>query len=50
MQILGSFGYSKRGFKVLAMSSVASDASNYLPMAPILLPDGPWDQVLALTI
>lgn len=29
----------------MAVASVAKDASNYIPAAPILLPEGPWQQV-----
>uniref|UniRef100_A0A7C9CYU7 Arginine biosynthesis bifunctional protein ArgJ, chloroplastic n=2 Tax=Opuntia streptacantha TaxID=393608 RepID=A0A7C9CYU7_OPUST len=36
---------SRRGFTVISMSSVATDAATYIPAAPILLPEGPWQEV-----
>jgi hypothetical protein len=49
LQVLRSFGLSKRNFKVFAVaassSSSMSEASNYIPAAPIFLPEGPWQQV-----
>ncbi|KAL6520978.1 hypothetical protein OROGR_017547 [Orobanche gracilis] len=30
--------------RVFAALSVAEDLSNYIPAAPILLPEGPWRQ------
>ncbi|KAL2509404.1 Arginine biosynthesis bifunctional protein ArgJ [Forsythia ovata] len=41
----GLLGYSQRDFRMFAALSVANDASNYIPAAPILLPEGPWQQV-----
>ncbi|KAG8376426.1 hypothetical protein BUALT_Bualt09G0063200 [Buddleja alternifolia] len=31
--------------KVFAASSTAEDVSNYIAAAPILLPEGPWNQI-----
>ncbi|KAK6140275.1 hypothetical protein DH2020_025971 [Rehmannia glutinosa] len=31
--------------RVFAAISVAEDVSNYIPAAPILLPEGPWNQI-----
>uniref|UniRef100_A0A6N2LK87 Arginine biosynthesis bifunctional protein ArgJ, chloroplastic n=1 Tax=Salix viminalis TaxID=40686 RepID=A0A6N2LK87_SALVM len=49
LQVLRSFGLSKRNFKVFAVaassSSSMSEASNYIPAAPIFLPEGPWQQI-----
>ncbi|KAJ6764571.1 ARGININE BIOSYNTHESIS BIFUNCTIONAL PROTEIN ARGJ [Salix koriyanagi] len=49
LQVLWSFGLSKRNFKVFAVaassSSSMSEASNYIPAAPIFLPEGPWQQI-----
>ncbi|KAF9671826.1 hypothetical protein SADUNF_Sadunf12G0089400 [Salix dunnii] len=48
-QVLWSFGLSKRNFKVFAVAassaSSMSEASNYIPAAPIFLPEGPWQQI-----
>ncbi|KVI09474.1 hypothetical protein Ccrd_012132 [Cynara cardunculus var. scolymus] len=32
------------------MSAVANDASNFIPAAPIFLPEGPWKQVMEILI
>ncbi|KAH6802573.1 arginine biosynthesis protein ArgJ family [Perilla frutescens var. frutescens] len=32
-------------FRVFAAVSVGEDVSNYIPAAPILLPEGPWHQI-----
>ncbi|KAJ8753982.1 hypothetical protein K2173_001880 [Erythroxylum novogranatense] len=32
-------------FRVFTVSSTLSEASNYIPAAPILLPEGPWKQI-----
>ncbi|CAK7336924.1 unnamed protein product [Dovyalis caffra] len=49
LQVLRSFGLSKRNFKVFAVAasspSSMSEASNYIPAAPIFLPEGPWEQI-----
>ncbi|KAJ6889144.1 arginine biosynthesis bifunctional protein ArgJ [Populus alba x Populus x berolinensis] len=49
LQVLRSLGLSKRSFKVFAVaassSSSMSEASNYIPAAPIFLPEGPWQQI-----
>ncbi|KAK2974210.1 hypothetical protein RJ640_014478, partial [Escallonia rubra] len=37
-------GVSQRDLRVFA-SSVLNEASNYIPAAPIFLPEGPWKQV-----
>ncbi|XVF55324.1 hypothetical protein PTKIN_Ptkin06aG0028000 [Pterospermum kingtungense] len=44
-KIIGSICWSKADFKVFAVSSNVNEASNYLPAAPILLPDGVWKQI-----
>ncbi|XP_024976011.1 arginine biosynthesis bifunctional protein ArgJ, chloroplastic [Cynara cardunculus var. scolymus] len=44
-KLLGSFASPKRDFRVYAMSAVANDASNFIPAAPIFLPEGPWKQI-----
>ncbi|KAH7553680.1 hypothetical protein JRO89_XS12G0042100 [Xanthoceras sorbifolium] len=44
-QILSSFGSCKRDIRVFAMSSNLKEASNYIPPAPIFLPEGPWKQI-----
>ncbi|KAK3226402.1 hypothetical protein Dsin_006264 [Dipteronia sinensis] len=44
-QIFSSFGSSKRTFRLFAMSSSLKEASNYIPAAPIFLPEGPWKQI-----
>ncbi|XP_019169150.1 PREDICTED: arginine biosynthesis bifunctional protein ArgJ, chloroplastic isoform X4 [Ipomoea nil] len=31
--------------RAMAVASVAKEASNYIPAAPILLPEGPWQQI-----
>ncbi|KAL3531843.1 hypothetical protein ACH5RR_005364 [Cinchona calisaya] len=42
----GLFGNNRIQFKVMATtSSAVKDASNYIPAAPILLPEGPWQQI-----
>ncbi|XVF55327.1 hypothetical protein PTKIN_Ptkin06aG0028200 [Pterospermum kingtungense] len=45
LQIIGSICRSKADFKVFAVSSNVNEASNYIPAAPILLPDGVWKQI-----
>ncbi|XP_031259849.1 arginine biosynthesis bifunctional protein ArgJ, chloroplastic [Pistacia vera] len=40
-----SFGSSHRDYKLCAVSSSLKEASNYIPAAPILLPEGPWKQI-----
>jgi len=49
LQDLRSLGLSKRSFKVFSVTvsslSSTSEASNYIPAAPIFLPEGPWQQV-----
>ncbi|KAL9338258.1 hypothetical protein Peur_070027 [Populus x canadensis] len=46
---LRSLGLSKRSFKVFSVTvsslSSTSEASNYIPAAPIFLPEGPWQQI-----
>lgn len=43
---------SRRNLEIVSMSLVANDATisvsagNYIPAAPILMPEGPWQQVL----
>ncbi|GMY14596.1 arginine biosynthesis bifunctional protein ArgJ, chloroplastic-like [Fagus crenata] len=36
---------SQREFKIRAVSMSGNDASNYIPKAPIFLPEGPWKQI-----
>ena len=45
LQVLRFGSYQRRGFRIFAMSTSVSEASNYIPVAPIFLPDGPWKQV-----
>ncbi|KAJ0088421.1 hypothetical protein Patl1_31895 [Pistacia atlantica] len=40
-----SFGSSHRDYKLCAVSSSLKEASNYIPAAPILLPEGPWKEI-----
>ncbi|KAD7479779.1 hypothetical protein R6Q59_008600 [Mikania micrantha] len=44
-KLLGSFDSTKRDFRVFAISSVVKEASNFIPAAPIFLPEGPWKQI-----
>ncbi|RVW39663.1 Arginine biosynthesis bifunctional protein ArgJ, chloroplastic [Vitis vinifera] len=44
-KVLRFGSYQRRGFRILAMSSSVSEASNYITAAPIFLPDGPWKQI-----
>ncbi|CAI9762038.1 unnamed protein product [Fraxinus pennsylvanica] len=44
LQTFGLSGNSQRDFRMFAASSIA-DTSNYIPAAPILLPEWPWQQV-----
>ncbi|GAB4833765.1 hypothetical protein Ancab_032015 [Ancistrocladus abbreviatus] len=39
------FEYSSTRFSVACMSSGVNEAVNYMPSAPILLPEGPWEQI-----
>ncbi|KAM7526307.1 hypothetical protein LguiA_016209 [Lonicera macranthoides] len=43
--ILGSFCSHRRDLRVVSASSVMNDLSNYIPAAPIFLPEGPWKQI-----
>ncbi|XP_022742155.1 arginine biosynthesis bifunctional protein ArgJ, chloroplastic-like isoform X3 [Durio zibethinus] len=45
LQIISSICSSKADFKVFAAASNVNEASNYIPAAPILLPDGVWKQI-----
>ncbi|CAK9156486.1 unnamed protein product, partial [Ilex paraguariensis] len=45
LQILDRLGSSRRDFRVFDVSSVSAEASNYVPAAPIFLPEGPWKQI-----
>ncbi|XP_075517344.1 LOW QUALITY PROTEIN: arginine biosynthesis bifunctional protein ArgJ, chloroplastic [Primulina tabacum] len=38
-------GHLRMSFRVFATSSIAKDVSSYIPAAPILLPEGPWQQI-----
>ncbi|XP_058210304.1 arginine biosynthesis bifunctional protein ArgJ, chloroplastic isoform X2 [Rhododendron vialii] len=42
---LNSVGYSRRDLRVFAVASTANEAWNYIPAAPIYLPEGPWKQI-----
>ncbi|GAV62525.1 ArgJ domain-containing protein [Cephalotus follicularis] len=44
-QMFGSNCCSQREFKTHAVSLSTSESSNYIPAAPILLPQGPWKQI-----
>uniref|UniRef100_A0A2N9J2G0 Uncharacterized protein n=1 Tax=Fagus sylvatica TaxID=28930 RepID=A0A2N9J2G0_FAGSY len=44
-KIWSTFGSSQREFKIRAVSMSGNDASNYIPKAPIFLPEGPWKQI-----
>ncbi|XP_034695079.1 arginine biosynthesis bifunctional protein ArgJ, chloroplastic isoform X3 [Vitis riparia] len=44
-KVLRFGSYQRGGFRILAMSSSVSEASNYITAAPIFLPDGPWKQI-----
>ncbi|KAH7844965.1 hypothetical protein Vadar_033763 [Vaccinium darrowii] len=43
-------GSSQRDLRVFAVASTANEAWNYIPAAPIYLPEGPWKQVVTLWI
>ncbi|OIT18801.1 arginine biosynthesis bifunctional protein argj, chloroplastic [Nicotiana attenuata] len=45
VQVRGLPKHLRRDFKVLAVTSMSKEASNYIPAAPIFLPEGPWQQV-----
>ncbi|THG07702.1 hypothetical protein TEA_009651 [Camellia sinensis var. sinensis] len=40
-----SLGSSVRDYRVFAVASTANEAWNYIPAAPILVPEGPWKQI-----
>ncbi|KAL7614500.1 hypothetical protein Lser_V15G08503 [Lactuca serriola] len=44
-KLLGSFASPKRDFRVFSMSIDVKEASNFIPAAPIFLPEGPWKQI-----
>ncbi|KAI8560456.1 hypothetical protein RHMOL_Rhmol04G0256800 [Rhododendron molle] len=44
-QSLNSVGYSRRDLRVFVVASTANEAWNYIPAAPIYLPEGPWKQI-----
>ncbi|CAI9273368.1 unnamed protein product [Lactuca saligna] len=44
-KLLGSFASPKRDFRVFSMSTDVKEASNFIPAAPIFLPEGPWKQI-----
>lgn len=44
-KIWTSFGSSQREFKIHAVSMTGNESSNYIPKAPIFLPEGPWKQI-----
>ncbi|GMP85400.1 hypothetical protein CsSME_00038571 [Camellia sinensis var. sinensis] len=41
-----SLGSSVRDYRVFAVASTANEAWNYIPAAPILVPEGPWKQAI----
>ncbi|GFZ02302.1 arginine biosynthesis protein ArgJ family [Actinidia rufa] len=45
LQRLNSFCSLRRDFRVFAVASTANEAWNYIPAAPIFLPEGSWKQV-----
>lgn len=47
VQIWSPFGSSRREFKLRVVSMSGNEASNYIPKAPIVLPEGPWKQVIS---
>ncbi|XP_058003100.1 arginine biosynthesis bifunctional protein ArgJ, chloroplastic isoform X2 [Hevea brasiliensis] len=44
-KILSSFSLSKRDFKVFAVASGVNEGFNYIPAAPIFIPEGPWKEI-----
>ncbi|PSS09889.1 Arginine biosynthesis bifunctional protein ArgJ beta chain like [Actinidia chinensis var. chinensis] len=42
---LNSFCSLRRDFRVFAVASTANEAWNYIPAAPIFLPEGSWKQI-----
>ncbi|GLT92506.1 hypothetical protein SLE2022_103400 [Rubroshorea leprosula] len=42
---MNSFCPVKRDFRVCSVASSVNEASNYIPAAPIFLPEGPWKQI-----
>lgn len=44
-QSLNSVGYTRRELRAFMVASTANEAWNYIPAAPIYLPEGPWNQV-----
>ena len=45
LQRLNSFCSLRRDFRVFAVASTDNEAWNYIPAAPIFLPEGSWKQV-----
>ncbi|KAH7842916.1 hypothetical protein Vadar_010602 [Vaccinium darrowii] len=50
LQSMSFVGSSQRDLRVFAVASTANEAWNYIPSAPIYLPEGPWKQVVTLWI
>ncbi|KAJ9186224.1 hypothetical protein P3X46_005751 [Hevea brasiliensis] len=44
-KILSPFSLTKRDFKVFAVASSVNEPSNYIPAAPIFIPEGPWKEI-----
>ncbi|XP_012074890.1 arginine biosynthesis bifunctional protein ArgJ, chloroplastic isoform X2 [Jatropha curcas] len=44
-KIFSSFSLTKRDFKVFAVASSMDETANYIPAAPIFIPEGPWNQI-----
>ncbi|XP_006341058.1 arginine biosynthesis bifunctional protein ArgJ, chloroplastic isoform X1 [Solanum tuberosum] len=45
LQVRGSPRCFQRDCKVFTVISMSKEASNYIPAAPIFLPEGPWQQI-----
>ncbi|KAI5682286.1 hypothetical protein M9H77_03514 [Catharanthus roseus] len=42
---VGLLSIGGKHLRIFAASSMANEASNYIPAAPIFLPEGPWQQI-----
>ncbi|XP_038697547.1 arginine biosynthesis bifunctional protein ArgJ, chloroplastic isoform X1 [Tripterygium wilfordii] len=40
-----SFASFRRDYRIFAVAKSVNEASNYIPAAPIFLPEGPWNQI-----